>query len=710
MHLRVSTLVNSEVCRALWTVIARRYCPATAKLPIALSALLVGTSLTMSSPTVATTVYENGDVGNTQNWRIAARTSSATGVKNEVNPVDGDRAIVFTGSLNDAFQIGYGSSRWGNFNEKYLSWSMRSQESYIVYVVLYTDRGRRTLRYRTTGKSLLGYKSGYVDHGLGENAIDGLWHTHVRDLQADLAAGDSGNRIVAVNSVLIRGAGTLDDLALHVSLAEASLYTGVVEKVENLPMIPVSEPEPTPTPAPSPAPIPAPSPAPNPVTEPESSPTVVENGKLLAFPGAEGHGRFARGGRGGRVVIVDTLLDRVANDGRTSLREALEVMKGPRTVVFDVGGTFDTGKKTILMVGKDDSNVTVACQSAPSPGVLIRGSGIRIRNGAHNIVMRHCAIRNIDPGLPLSGSSRPITIYGGTTAGNDLIFDHMSLGWATDENFTAFVGPTAKADLRNITLSRSLIAEGDADSTHPESGRLPRRTLHSMGPSCASSSDRYRMVGCSIIGNLIAHNGRRNPLMWGMSGELAKNVIYNWHETALDARPHKPGRLDLHVWDNQFKAGPSEKQGNRPMVLINEPGSTHLRVNGNSYIDSSNRKTALRSASYGSPNLGRNSVSSFRLGCVGASRPARDAWDERVISEYRNGTGQVGIATNHKRVFEPRSDTRHPASRDRDRDGMADAWERAHGLDPNNPNDHRATSTRSGYTAIEAFLNELGDC
>lgn len=681
------------------------------------SVLLLGVMMSLT-PTraIGSTVYENAESGHALNWKIVARGSRSPSVRVVRDKQSGSNVIEFDGTRRDAFEIG-GSRRWGNVDERFLSWEMRADDSFLAYVVVYTDNGRRVLRYRNSAVSKLGYKAGYVDHGLGDSAADGSWQTHVRDLQADLAAAEPGNRIVAVNGFLFRGRGRLDDLALHRTLAEATGDDGSAPRLTPV-LTPAPMPLPTPTPTPTPGAVPTPvQPLPSPVPTHvsgggrDSALPVAENGRLLAFPGAEGHGRFAKGGRNGRVVIVDTLADVVANDGKTSLREALETMKGPRTIVFAVGGTFDLGKRNILMDGENDSYVTLACQSAPSPGVLIRSSGIRIRGGAHDIVMRHCAIRNVDPGKPLGESSRTIAIVAGSKAGSDLIFDHMSLGWATDEGWTAFVASKARADLKNITLSRSIIAEGDADSSHPESGQLPRRYLHAMGPSCASASTRYRAVGCSIIGNLMAHNGRRNPLMWGASGEVANNVIFNWHETALDARPHRAGRLDLHVWGNLFKAGPTTRKDKAPMVLINVRGQTHLRVSDNTHVQGgSTRARALKPFSVGTPGIKRNAVSPFSVRCVGATRPTRDAWDERIISEYRGGRGVVGISTDQQRVYPRRSPSRHPASHDTDRDGMADSWEREHGLDPNDPTDHRSRSKRTGLTAIEGYLSDLADC
>lgn len=669
----------------------------------------------------AATVYEGGSAGAESRWSIIDRDTRDTRDAGFSIRDDDERGKVveFRGTLGNAYLIGGSARSWQNRTEHRLSMRLRSTSDFAAYVIVRTDKGRRTLRYRNRDDNKLAYRTGYVDHGLGTAASNGRWQTHVRDLPADLAAGEPSLQLIEVIGMIFRGSVRLDDLTLQSggSSSGTPAPDSADPTVRGRPTrpttpsddsgsnVPASVPAPTPTPAPPPIDTPAPPAPPAGPSGPQ-----VENGRLLAFPGAEGGGRFARGGRGGRVVIVDTLEDRVAADGRTSLREALETMSGARTIVFAVGGTFDTGRKTLLMDGEQDSNVTLACQTAPPPGVLIKGNGIRIRGGAHDIVMQHCGIRNIDPGKGLANSSRAIAVVGTNGDTHDLIFDHMTLGWATDENFTAFVGPTARTNVRNLTLSRSIVAEGDADSSHYESGKQANRYLHSMGPSCGSASSRYRILGCSIIGNLIAHNARRNPLMWGASGEVTNNVIYNWHETGLDARPHKPGRVDLHVTGNLFKAGPTTRRDKTPLLLINAGSSqSGYRVRGNSYrVDGTTR--ALANSSLGTPRLGANRVSSFRLECVGATRPTRAKFDARIISEYQGGTGRVGIGASNQRNFSGHPASRHSTAYDSDRDGMADAWEISLGLNPNDAVDANGDADKDGYTNLEEFLHSLARC
>ena len=439
--------------------------------------------------------------------------------------------------------------------------------------------------------------------------------------------------------------------------------------------------------------------------------TIEEEGPVKAFPGAKGYGRFASGGRGGAVVIVNTLKDVVSSsDGKTSLREALETMSGARTIVFEVGGVFDLGTSELLMQGSADSNVTVACQTAPAPGVVIKGGGVRIKGGANNIIMRHCKIRNIDPGMPAAEASRALGIVGTTKGVQNMIFDHMSLSWATDENFTVYTGPSSTLDSENFTLSNSIISEGDSNSSHPESGKLPSRYVHAMGPSCNSNSDTYRITGCSILSNFIAHNARRNPLMLAVEGEVQNNLIYNWHEIGAHGFPYV-GELDVYLAGNTFKTGPTTRKDQPVIRITGTKSDTRFIQIDNQHIDHDTlAQTSVEDITQGKPSIVPSEADEINMDCVGASRPARDGVDARVIFEYETGTGEVGVGNNHRRDFSEYVDSAHPDSYDTDKDGIEDSWEIAYGLNPNDASDSLGDLDGDGYTNIEEFINALAHC
>ena len=183
-----------------------------------------------------------------------------------------------------------------------------------------------------------------------------------------------------------------------------------------------------------------------------------------AFPGAVGPAAGTPGGRGGRILRVTTL----AASGPGSLRAAIET-RGPRIIVFEVGGVVDLARTTIDI---REPYLTVAGQTAPSPGVTLIRGGIDIRT--HDVVLRHIRIRpGADGDAKRSGwESDAIS----TIAARNVIVDHCSLSWAPDENLSAsgprFTGATPEAwragTSRNISFSYNLLAEGLADSTHPK--------------------------------------------------------------------------------------------------------------------------------------------------------------------------------------------------------------------------------------------------
>ena len=176
--------------------------------------------------------------------------------------------------------------------------------------------------------------------------------------------------------------------------------------------------------------------------------------RQLALPSGEGLGRFARGGRGGKVVHVTNLNDL----GQGSLRAAVDDVLGPRTVVFDVGGVVALTAPLIV----SQNYITFAGQTAPGKGIVIRGAPFAT-SGARDVVMRSVRVR--------VGGDR--TFDGVGLGGSDhCIINHSSISWTVSH---AFSSPNAK----NITLQRSLISECLNVAGHPglSGGRCARVRL-----------------------------------------------------------------------------------------------------------------------------------------------------------------------------------------------------------------------------------------
>ncbi|RZJ39791.1 MAG: pectate lyase, partial [Brevundimonas sp.] len=183
---------------------------------------------------------------------------------------------------------------------------------------------------------------------------------------------------------------------------------------------------------------------------------------LPAFPGALGWAARTPGGRGGRIIRVTTL----DGEGPGSLREAIEA-DGPRIVVFEVGGVIDLNRKTLKIASPF---ITIAGQTAPSPGVTLIRGGIDI--GGHDVIVQHIRVRpgSAEQGWMSGWDEDSIS----TQAAWNVIVDHCSLEWGTDENLSAsgprFTGSTPEewraGTSHNITFSNNLIAESLAYSTH----------------------------------------------------------------------------------------------------------------------------------------------------------------------------------------------------------------------------------------------------
>ncbi|HEX5006578.1 MAG TPA: pectate lyase, partial [Hyphomonadaceae bacterium] len=233
----------------------------------------------------------------------------------------------------------------------------------------------------------------------------------------------------------------------------------------------------------------------------------------VAFPGALGWAAKTSGGRDGEIIRVTTL----NAEGPGSLRAAVEA-KGPRIVVFEVGGVIDLGAKTLAV---REPFLTIAGQTAPSPGITLIRGGMDL--ATHDVVVQHIRVR---PGTA-GGSYRKgpdfdsISTQGGAY---NVIVDHCSLTWGTDENLSAsgnrFTGPTVedwrKGASHDITFSNNIIAESLAVATHAKGEHSKGSLIHD------------NATNILIVGNLYAHNMERNPLFkGGVHGAVVNNLIYN---------------------------------------------------------------------------------------------------------------------------------------------------------------------------------------
>ncbi len=291
----------------------------------------------------------------------------------------------------------------------------------------------------------------------------------------------------------------------------------------------------------------------------------MSQGTALAFPGALGWAAHTPGGRGGRIVRVTTL----AATGPGSFAEAVNAA-GPRIVVFEVGGVIDLGMKELRIT---EPFLTIAGQTAPQPGITFVKGGLTI--ATHDVVVRHIRMRPGDGGMPKrSGDIDAITTVRGA---RDVIVDHCSLTWATDENLSAsstrFFGESEKdwmdAASRRITYSNNIVAEGLANATHAKGEHSKGTLIH----------DHVNDV--LIVGNLYAHNYERNPLFkGGARGQVINNLIYD------------PGQRGVHYnliaeeWlGHPYSRGQVVARGNVMRAGISTEDVAFFSVGGSGDVD-----------------------------------------------------------------------------------------------------------------------------
>jgi hypothetical protein len=356
-------------------------------------------------------------------------------------------------------------------------------------------------------------------------------------------------------------------------------------------------------------------------TELPTPPTAAIAG-LPAVPGVEGFGTATPAGRGGRVIRVTSLEDA----GPGTLREALGAA-GARTIVFEVAGTIALSSN--LRVA--EPFVTVAGQTAPSPGVTLRGAGLMIQT--HDVLVQHLRVRvGDDPAGPAPENRDALQILG--PAAYNVVVDHVSMSWAVDEVASTWY------PLRAVTISHCIVSEGLSRSTHPE------------GPHSAGLLIGDRSDSVLVVGSLFAHNNDRNPIAKGGSASvIVNNVIYDPGYRAINLTdPEDGGPLRVSVVGNVMIPGPSTQRGELVSVSHTvKPGSRVFLA------DNLAPQLLYRSALLGfDPLVGapplwpgtlaaRPSAEVERLVLERAgARPAdRDAVDLRVVREVRERAGRI---------------------------------------------------------------------
>ncbi|MEL1262901.1 hypothetical protein [Pseudoxanthomonas putridarboris] len=400
-----------------------------------------------------------------------------------------------------------------------------------------------------------------------------------------------------------------------------------------------------------------------------STALAAESGKL-AFPGAQGWAAHTPGGRGGQVIRVTTL----AADGPGSFKEAVST-KGPRIVVFEVGGVIDLDVKTLRI---EEPFLTIAGQTAPAPGITLIRGGIDI--ATHDVIVRHIRVRPGDAGKPkLSGFDFDAI---STVRAHDVIVDHCSLTWGTDEGLSAsgtrFIegGKTAE-DFRNgtsrrITFSNNLIAEGLAYASHAKGEHSKGTLVH----------DHVQDI--LIVGNLYAHNYERNPLFkGGASGQVINNLIYNPGARAAHynliaeewiGHDYETGRMVLR--GNVLRAGHDTKP--LAFFMIGGSGDVDLYTEDNLLVDVIGEPTI--------PEIGRYTTAPVKVSrlqrapelpfgvrplhsaqvqdavilTAGATPWNRDLIDRRIVADAIEGRGEIIDSQDQVGGYPQYAETRKP--------------------------------------------------
>ena len=426
-------------------------------------------------------------------------------------------------------------------------------------------------------------------------------------------------------------------------------------------------------------------------------PSFAQNRMIPAFPGAEGFGKYASGGRGGKVHIVRNLND----SGPGSFREAVNE-PGPRIILFAISGTI--ALESAISINEGD--VTIAGQSAPGDGICIKNFPVSVN--ANNVIIRYMRFRLGDE------CAVEADAFGGTGQDN-IIIDHCSVSWSTDECASFYRNS-------NFTMQWCIISESLNQCVHSKGA-------HGYGGIWGGMKATFHH-------NLLASHNSRLPRFSGSSTtpnnaeaelvDFRNNVIYNWMTN--NTYGGELGRYNMV--NNYYKPGPATKKIRQGQIVNPSAPLGRFYVAGNSVVG--NAETSMDNWNGGiriddgsmeglraeqpfdvEPVPFQTSVQAYQsvLDHAGASL-RRDAVDTRIIEDVKSGKSRSGKLMNG--IIDSQQDvggwpvlnsTSPPP--DLDGDGMADQWEIARKLNPADRSDASEIDSLSGYSNIELFIHEV---
>lgn len=399
--------------------------------------------------------------------------------------------------------------------------------------------------------------------------------------------------------------------------------------------------------------------------------------QLPAFPGAEGFGALATGGRGGSVYIVDNLND----SGPGSFRDAIS--QSNRTVVFEVGGTINLTTQLVF-----SNNITVAGQTAPG-GIAVYGQGVSMSN-RNNIILQHMTIRS---GMGTSDGTKALNI----TDGHNIMLDHVSVSWGRWDNI-GFTG-----DASDITLQNSIISEAID----------PQR----LGALIDGQSN------ITVARNLWVNNQSRNP-KGKADMQYINNVVYNWGSNGY-VGGHSSAPWEQDLINNYFIAGPNSSLGNALTQFTSTDTVYHSgnlldtdrdgELGGRDVVDSDFKGNSSGDAPtfvalpQNFPTIPVTVTSpleayEYVLAKAGNYR-YRDSADQRIVSQVQSLGTMGAIIANETQVGGPPSIVGGAPPVDTSRDGVPDYFQLQHGFGIDD--DIHNINSGDGYTWLETYIHSL---